>query len=156
MPVGWREKSHRHLPVHDLRGMAKCSRYGWGGALNNKNLGAPDYAGSVDRCGMLFDRAMLATAKEPPLSHYGTERAIAGLLPTLWGSCASSEVMKRIAAPMVGGMFTPRPCCRCWCCRCAVEGRDQRLLQRSNSATGGRFYLEGGPKLTMRPVVTFA
>ncbi len=31
---------------------------------------------------------------------------IAGLLPILWGSGAGSEVMQRIAAPMVGGMIT--------------------------------------------------
>ncbi|MTH44815.1 CusA/CzcA family heavy metal efflux RND transporter [Intestinirhabdus alba] len=31
---------------------------------------------------------------------------IAGLLPVLWGSGAGSEVMSRIAAPMIGGMIT--------------------------------------------------
>ncbi|RBH59884.1 MULTISPECIES: efflux RND transporter permease subunit [Pseudomonas] len=31
---------------------------------------------------------------------------VAGLLPILWGSGTGSEVMKRIAAPMVGGMIT--------------------------------------------------
>jgi copper/silver efflux system protein len=31
---------------------------------------------------------------------------IAGLLPILWGEGAGSEIMKRIAAPMVGGMIT--------------------------------------------------
>jgi Cu(I)/Ag(I) efflux system membrane protein CusA/SilA len=31
---------------------------------------------------------------------------IAGLLPIMWGSGAGSEVMQRIAAPMVGGMVT--------------------------------------------------
>lgn len=31
---------------------------------------------------------------------------IAGLLPILWGSGAGSEIMKRIAAPMIGGMLT--------------------------------------------------
>jgi Cu(I)/Ag(I) efflux system membrane protein CusA/SilA len=31
---------------------------------------------------------------------------VAGLLPILWGSGAGSEVMSRIAAPMVGGMTT--------------------------------------------------
>jgi Cu(I)/Ag(I) efflux system membrane protein CusA/SilA len=31
---------------------------------------------------------------------------IAGLLPIMWGSGTGSEVMRRIAAPMVGGMFT--------------------------------------------------
>ncbi|MNT75615.1 Cation efflux system protein CusA [compost metagenome] len=31
---------------------------------------------------------------------------IAGLLPILWGSGSGSEIMSRIAAPMVGGMVT--------------------------------------------------
>ena len=31
---------------------------------------------------------------------------IAGLLPIMWGSGAGSEVMRRIAAPMVGGMLS--------------------------------------------------
>ncbi|MBS4051654.1 MAG: efflux RND transporter permease subunit, partial [Methylomonas sp.] len=31
---------------------------------------------------------------------------IAGLLPILWGSGSGSEVMSRIAAPMLGGMVT--------------------------------------------------
>ncbi len=37
---------------------------------------------------------------------------IAGLLPILWGTGAGSEVMSRIAAPMIGGMITA-PRCRC-------------------------------------------
>ncbi len=31
---------------------------------------------------------------------------IVGLLPILWGTGTGSQVMKRIAAPMVGGMVT--------------------------------------------------
>jgi Cu(I)/Ag(I) efflux system membrane protein CusA/SilA len=31
---------------------------------------------------------------------------VAGLLPIFWGNGAGSEVMSRIAAPMVGGMLT--------------------------------------------------
>jgi copper/silver efflux system protein len=31
---------------------------------------------------------------------------MAGLLPILWGSGTGSEVMSRIAAPMVGGMVS--------------------------------------------------
>ena len=31
---------------------------------------------------------------------------LAGLLPILWGTGTGSEVMQRIAAPMVGGMIT--------------------------------------------------
>jgi copper/silver efflux system protein len=36
---------------------------------------------------------------------------IAGLLPILWGSGTGSDVMKRIAAPMVGGMVTTTLLC---------------------------------------------
>jgi Cu(I)/Ag(I) efflux system membrane protein CusA/SilA len=31
---------------------------------------------------------------------------IAGLLPIMWGSGTGSEVMRRIASPMIGGMVT--------------------------------------------------
>jgi Cu(I)/Ag(I) efflux system membrane protein CusA/SilA len=31
---------------------------------------------------------------------------IAGLLPLFWGTGTGSEVMQRIAAPMIGGMIT--------------------------------------------------
>jgi Cu(I)/Ag(I) efflux system membrane protein CusA/SilA len=31
---------------------------------------------------------------------------LAGLFPIMWGSGTGSEVMQRIAAPMVGGMIT--------------------------------------------------
>lgn len=31
---------------------------------------------------------------------------IAGLLPIMWGSGTGSEIMRRIASPMVGGMIT--------------------------------------------------
>ncbi len=31
---------------------------------------------------------------------------LAGLLPIMWGGGTGSEVMQRIAAPMVGGMIT--------------------------------------------------
>ncbi len=31
---------------------------------------------------------------------------IAGLLPIMWGSGTGSEVMQRIAAPMVGGLLS--------------------------------------------------
>jgi Cu(I)/Ag(I) efflux system membrane protein CusA/SilA len=31
---------------------------------------------------------------------------IAGLLPIMWGTGTGSEVMRRIAAPMVGGMIS--------------------------------------------------
>ena len=31
---------------------------------------------------------------------------IAGLLPIMWGNGTGSEIMRRIAAPMIGGMIT--------------------------------------------------
>jgi Cu(I)/Ag(I) efflux system membrane protein CusA/SilA len=31
---------------------------------------------------------------------------VAGLLPIFWGEGTGSEIMRRIAAPMVGGMLT--------------------------------------------------
>jgi Cu(I)/Ag(I) efflux system membrane protein CusA/SilA len=36
---------------------------------------------------------------------------IAGLIPIMWSSGTGSEVMKRIAAPMVGGMVTVTVLC---------------------------------------------
>jgi Cu(I)/Ag(I) efflux system membrane protein CusA/SilA len=62
---------------------------------------------------------------------------IAGLLPIMWGSGTGSEVMRRIAAPMVGGMVTapllsmfvvPAACL-------LIRARIQRREGRSLSAT---------------------
>jgi len=36
---------------------------------------------------------------------------IAGLLPIMWGSGTGSDVMQRIAAPMIGGMLTTTLLC---------------------------------------------
>ncbi len=36
---------------------------------------------------------------------------IAGLLPIMWGSGTGSDVMQRIAAPMIGGMITTTALC---------------------------------------------
>ncbi len=63
------------------------------------------------------DKAQLSAADIMDAVHTGTsERVrpiamtataiIAGLLPIMWGSGTGSEVMQRIAAPMVGGMVT--------------------------------------------------
>jgi Cu(I)/Ag(I) efflux system membrane protein CusA/SilA len=38
---------------------------------------------------------------------------LAGLLPIMWSHGTGSEVMQRIAAPMIGGMITA-PCFQCW------------------------------------------
>ena len=37
---------------------------------------------------------------------------LAGLVPIVWGSGTGSEVMSRIAAPMLGA-WSRRRCCRC-------------------------------------------
>jgi copper/silver efflux system protein len=36
----------------------------------------------------------------------GVAVIVAGLLPIMWGSSTGSEIMRRIASPMVGGMIT--------------------------------------------------
>ncbi len=62
-----------------------------GGALDGKAIMAAVLHGTSERVRPI---AMTATA------------IIAGLLPIMWGSGTGSEVMQRIAAPMVGGMVT--------------------------------------------------
>ena len=54
-----------------------------------------------------LDGAVMAGAAERVRPIVMTATAImAGLLPILWGSGVGSSVMRRIAAPMVGGMVT--------------------------------------------------
>ena len=62
-----------------------------GAAFGVKDLYSAVRLGAVER---LRPKLMTVTA------------IIAGLLPLMWGSGAGSEVMRRIAAPMVGGMLT--------------------------------------------------
>lgn len=52
------------------------------------------------QCGAFFEGGKL---QEPPIN-----RAVSlmGLLPIMWSSGTGSDVMKRIAAPMVGGIIT--------------------------------------------------
>ena len=59
---------------------------------------------------------------------------IAGLLPVMWGSGAGSEVMRRIAAPMIGGMVTAHA---------AVDAGGARSLPADGEAWPG----EPGPAL---------
>jgi Cu(I)/Ag(I) efflux system membrane protein CusA/SilA len=59
--------------------------------LSSQEIMAAVHKGTSDRVRPI---AMTATA------------IIAGLLPIMWGSGTGSEIMQRIAAPMVGGMFT--------------------------------------------------
>jgi len=62
------------------------------GMMNSvKDLYAAVMEGAVDR---VRPKMMTVTA------------IMAGLLPILWGTGTGSQVMKRIAAPMVGGMVT--------------------------------------------------
>ena len=64
----------------------------------------------------------LSTAQIVQAAHTGTAQrvrpiamtataVIAGLLPIMWGGGTGSDVMRRIAAPMVGGMFTTTVLC---------------------------------------------
>ena len=58
-----------------------------------------------------FAQATLAAAKQEGLqlavrARYVALLVIAGLLPIMFGGGTGSEVMRRIAAPMVGGMIT--------------------------------------------------
>ncbi|MBK5285739.1 MAG: efflux RND transporter permease subunit, partial [Bacteroidia bacterium] len=59
--------------------------------LNKEHLMEAIHQGAVKR---IRPKIMTATA------------IIAGLLPILWSSGAGADVMKRIAAPMVGGVVT--------------------------------------------------
>jgi len=61
------------------------------GPLTAADIMAAVHAGTAERVRPI---AMTATA------------IIAGLLPIMWGSGTGSDVMRRIAAPMVGGMVT--------------------------------------------------
>ncbi len=67
-----------------------------GRRLNKKEIMAAVYTGTAERVRPI---AMTATA------------IIAGLLPILYGTGTGSQVMQRIAAPMVGGMVTATLLC---------------------------------------------
>ena len=62
-----------------------------GGSLSNADILHAVSSGTTQRVRPI---AMTATA------------IIAGLIPIMWGSGTGSDVMQRIAAPMIGGMFT--------------------------------------------------
>jgi Cu(I)/Ag(I) efflux system membrane protein CusA/SilA len=66
-------------------------RQGEGRLLTRQDLYAAVTAGAVDR---VRPKVMTVTA------------TMAGLLPIMWGSGTGSEVMRRIAAPMVGGLVS--------------------------------------------------
>jgi len=71
-------------------------RHDKGGRLEKADIMAAVHHGTSERVRPI---AMTATA------------IIAGLLPIMWGSGTGSEVMQRIAAPMVGGMITVTVLC---------------------------------------------
>jgi Cu(I)/Ag(I) efflux system membrane protein CusA/SilA len=62
-----------------------------GGHLSSSEIMAAVLSGTTQRVRPI---AMTATA------------VIAGLVPIMWGRGTGSDVMQRIAAPMIGGMFT--------------------------------------------------
>lgn len=64
-----------------------------------------------ERVGDTSERALLAAIREGAVQRVRPKAMtvtviVAGLLPIFWGSGTGSEVMSRIAAPMVGGMLT--------------------------------------------------
>jgi Cu(I)/Ag(I) efflux system membrane protein CusA/SilA len=67
---------------------------------------------------------------------------IAGLLPIMWGSGTGSEVMQRIAAPMVGGMVTA-PLLSMFVIPAAYL-----LMRRRSLATRGRVQPRGDPQVS--------
>lgn len=80
------EKSRRLLAESD-----GSQQQGMTANLDSKEIMSAVFSGTAERVRPI---AMTATA------------IIAGLLPIMWGSGTGSEVMQRIAAPMVGGMVT--------------------------------------------------
>lgn len=64
-----------------------------------------------DEQGQLDERALLTAIREGAVLHVRPKvmtvaTIMAGLLPIMWGGGVGSEVMQRIAAPMVGGMVS--------------------------------------------------
>ena len=49
---------------------------------------------------------MLASGELPSVKAMTVSVIVAGLLPIMWSAGTGSEVMQRIAAPMIGGMIT--------------------------------------------------
>jgi Cu(I)/Ag(I) efflux system membrane protein CusA/SilA len=70
---------------------------------------------------------------------------VAGLLPIMWGSGTGSEVMRRIAAPMVGGMITA-PLLSMFVIPAAFL-----LMRRPRSRTGDRDRSEPSPAAELAP-----
>lgn len=74
---------------------------------DNNQVDASDTNDTNDSHESSFDNAMIQAAASrlrPVLMTSST--VILGLLPVMWGSGAGSDVMQRIAAPMIGGMVS--------------------------------------------------
>jgi copper/silver efflux system protein len=68
----------------------------WNGRISDGKTGLPDLLDAIREGAVLRVRPKAMTVAV----------IIAGLMPIMWGSGTGSEVMQRIAAPMVGGMIT--------------------------------------------------
>ncbi|OIR06071.1 cation efflux system protein CusA [mine drainage metagenome] len=68
----------------------------WGDRLSDGKTGLPDLLDAIREGAVLRVRPKAMTVAV----------IIAGLMPVMWGSGTGSEIMQRIAAPMVGGMVT--------------------------------------------------
>ncbi|MBN9424070.1 MAG: efflux RND transporter permease subunit, partial [Candidatus Accumulibacter sp.] len=63
-------------------------------------------AGATPTVGDLYDAVMEGAVERVRPKMMTVVAIMAGLLPILWGTGTGSEVMSRIAAPMVGGMIS--------------------------------------------------
>ena len=68
----------------------------WSERLDAENLGEPALLDAIREGAVQRVRPKAMTVAV----------IVAGLLPILWGSGTGSEIMSRIAVPMVGGMIT--------------------------------------------------
>ncbi|MGL4667287.1 MAG: efflux RND transporter permease subunit, partial [Saezia sp.] len=66
----------------------------------------PDWQNSPNRTQILLNAIHEGAVQRVRPKAMTVAVIIAGLLPIFWGSGTGSEVMSRIAAPMVGGMIT--------------------------------------------------
>jgi Cu(I)/Ag(I) efflux system membrane protein CusA/SilA len=71
-------------------------RHAWDASTAHGGNTATDLLAAIDKGAVLRVRPKAMTVAV----------ILAGLLPIMWGSGTGSEVMQRIAAPMVGGMIT--------------------------------------------------
>jgi copper/silver efflux system protein len=72
----------------------------------NQAIAARTVAGKLTNQGELIEGIVEGAALRVRPIAMTVAVIIAGLLPIMWGSGSGSEVMRRIAAPMVGGMIT--------------------------------------------------